>query len=62
MKAFLSHHGVAFEEKVVDEDPAALKELTSKTGMRATPVILIGNETVVGFDRGRLETILGIRE
>ena len=40
------------------EDPTALKELVEKIGRRATPVIVVDNEIVVGFDRGKLERLL----
>lgn len=60
MKEFLSHHKIPFTDKNVAEDPEALLELTEKTGRRATPVILVGGEVVVGFDRGKLERILGL--
>lgn len=58
-KEFLSHKGVAFIDKNVREDPAALEEL-QKLGYRATPVTLIDGEMVVGFDRGKLERLLGL--
>ncbi len=45
---------------MVDEDPGALEEMVEKTGKRATPVTLIGDEIVVGFDRRKLEKVLGI--
>ncbi len=45
---------------MVDEDPEALEEMVEKTGKRATPVTLIGDEVVVGFDRRKLEKVLGI--
>lgn len=35
-----------------------LLELTD--GVRGTPVIHVGHEVVRGFDRGRLERLLGI--
>jgi hypothetical protein len=38
----------------------ALVELTEKIGWRATPVITIGQEVVVGFDRGKLHRVLGL--
>lgn len=60
VKEFLSHHEVPFTSRVIDEDPAALNELVEKTGKRATPVILVGDEVVVGFDRAKLQSILGI--
>ncbi|HBK80009.1 MAG TPA: glutaredoxin family protein [Nitrospinae bacterium] len=59
MREFLSHHGVSFTENFVDKDPEAL-EAFKKTGSRGTPTILVGDETVIGFDRGRLEQLLGI--
>ncbi len=60
MRAFLSHHGVAYTEKLVDEDEEALEELFQRANMRAAPVIFVGDEKVVGFDRARLEALLGI--
>lgn len=41
----------------VAEDPAALEELAA-LGLRATPVFRIGEEVIVGFDRGKLERLL----
>ncbi|MBI2177681.1 MAG: glutaredoxin family protein [Candidatus Tectomicrobia bacterium] len=60
MKEFLSRHGIPFRERVVDQDAEALWELQARTGMRATPVIIMGEKVVVGFDRGRLEALLGL--
>ena len=37
-----------------------MREIEERTGRRASPVILVGDEMVVGFDRGRLEALLGI--
>jgi len=59
VREFLSHHGVSFTENFVDKDPEAL-EAFKKTGSRGTPTILVGDETVIGFDRGTLEQLLGI--
>jgi len=44
----------------VAEDPDALRELTEKTGRRATPVIVVDGDVVVGFDRGKLQRLLGL--
>ncbi|MFQ5912793.1 MAG: glutaredoxin family protein [Nitrospinota bacterium] len=60
MKEFLSHHGIAYKEHIVDQDQTALNVLVEKTGRRATPVLLIGEEAVVGFDRGKISGLLGI--
>ena len=60
MKEFLSHHGVSYTEKLVDQDEEALEELFQRANMRATPVIFIGEEKVVGFDRAKLQELLGL--
>jgi glutaredoxin 3 len=39
----------------------ARDELIARTGRLAVPVITIDDEVVVGFDRGRLQRILGVR-
>jgi hypothetical protein len=44
---------------VVATDPAARKELLDM-GFRATPVILVDEQPVVGFDRPKLEALLGL--
>ena len=49
-----------FTDRNVAEDPDALRELTERTGRRATPVIVVDDEVLVGFDRGKLERLLGL--
>ena len=58
-KEFLSQKGVEFVAKNIREDQQALEELM-KLGVRATPVTVIDGEMVVGFDRGKIERLLGI--
>ena len=60
MKEFLSHHKIPFVDRNVVEDPKAMDELVQKIGRRATPVIVIDNEVVVGFDRGKLQRLSGL--
>ena len=55
---FVSRH--RFTAKNVADD-AAREELIARTGRMAVPVITIDDEVVVGFDRGRLQRLLGIR-
>ena len=58
-KEFLSHKGIPFTDKNIREDATALAEL-QRLGYRATPVTIIDGEVVVGFDRGKLERLLGL--
>jgi glutaredoxin 3 len=50
---------VPFTAKNVAEDAAARGELIARTGRMAVPVIVIDDELIVGFDRGRLQRLLG---
>jgi glutaredoxin 3 len=57
VKEFLSQKGVAFVERDVAEDETALIEL-EQLGVFTTPVTVIDDEVVIGFDRERLHTLL----
>ena len=46
--------------KNVAEDANARQELMARTGRMAVPVILVDDDVVVGFDRGRLKRLLGL--
>jgi glutaredoxin len=58
VKEFLHQKGVEFTEKDVSADERALEELMAM-GYSATPVTVIDGEAVVGFNRVRLEQLLG---
>jgi len=60
-REFLSSHGIDFTAKNVVDDTVAREELIARTGRMAVPVITVDDEVVVGFDRGRLQRLLGIR-
>jgi len=62
VKEFLSDSGIAYTAYNVAEDPAALATLEARTGQRATPVVVVGDEVVIGFDRGRLQRLLHLTE
>jgi hypothetical protein len=46
-------------DKDIRADKQAMNELL-QLGFRATPVTMIDGEAVVGFDRGRIERLLGL--
>ncbi len=60
MKEFLSQNKIDFTDRNVATDETALVEL-EKLGYLTTPVTLIDGEAVVGFDRPKLEMLLGSR-
>ena len=46
-------------EKNVREDKAALKDLMDR-GFQSTPVTIIDDESVIGFDQARIDALLGL--
>jgi len=46
-------------EKNVREDKDALKDLMDR-GFQSTPVTLIDDESVIGFDQARIDSLLGL--
>ena len=56
-KDYLNEKGVEFEEKNVQNDAAARDELISM-GYTGVPVLVIGEEEIVGFDRARIDAAL----
>ncbi len=61
VKEFLSQRNVDFDDRDVASDESALADL-EKLGYMTTPVTVIDGEAVVGFDRPKLEKLLGARE
>jgi glutaredoxin-like YruB-family protein len=57
-KAFFDEHGVAFTEHNVADDLEKRKEMVDKSGQMGVPVIIIDDETVIGFDEDHLSRIL----
>jgi glutaredoxin 3 len=58
VEEFLSQRGVDFEERDVSANPDFAEELVRNTGQMGVPVTIINGQTVVGFDRARLEQVL----
>ena len=56
-KEYLDEKGVDYVEKNIQKDPNARKELMQK-GYMGVPVIIVGGEEIVGFDKNRLESLL----
>ena len=59
-KQYFQLHDVKYEDKDVSADADAYKEVVEKMNgaFAGVPVIDIEGEIVLGFDRGRIDTIL----
>jgi glutaredoxin len=51
---------VPFVDYNVAEDVEARERLKKLTGRMATPMITVDDEIIAGFDRGRLQRLLGV--
>jgi len=59
VKEHLRSHGIPFEEVDVAADMERAREMVEKSGQYGVPVIDIDGNIVVGFDRGRIDELLG---
>jgi len=62
LKAFLKERDIEFEEIDVARDEAAQKEMIEKSGQIGVPVIEIGGQMIVGFDRKKIMELLNIND
>lgn len=56
VKAYLAEKGIEFTERNVLEDDSAMADFR-KLGFRGTPVTMVGEEAIVGFDRNRFDEV-----
>ena len=59
VKQFLQDNNITFEHFDVAADQAKAEEMAKKTGQMGVPVIDIDGEIVVGFDKEKLQQLLG---
>jgi glutaredoxin len=59
-KKFLKEAGYAFKDIDVSRDANAAERMVRKSGQRGVPVLEIGSEVIVGFDKARIKRALGI--
>lgn len=57
-KNYLNSKSVAYKEIDVDQNQDAARELVAKTGQAGIPVLQIGDTTIIGFDRPRIDSTL----
>ena len=60
-KAYFKENSIEYKEVDVASDLKARQEMIEKSGQIGVPVIDVGGKIVVGFDKGRLSDLLGIK-
>ena len=56
-KEYLSQKGIKFQERDIAQDPSVLADL-KKLGYMTTPVIVIDDSVIVGFDADKIDQAL----
>ena len=60
LKGFLKKHNIEFEEIDIFLDQEAKEEMIKKTGQKEVPVMEVGDQIVIGFDKKKISEVLGI--
>lgn len=60
VKQFLKDNNIAFSDYDVGTDSVKAEEMVSKSGQMGVPVVDIDGEIIVGFDKDKIKTALGI--
>ena len=59
-KDFFKEKNIAYTEYNVASDLEKRKEMVAKSGQMGVPVIVIGDEFVVGFNKPKIVQLLGL--
>jgi glutaredoxin len=62
LKSYLRRHGVSYRDVDISRDQRAAEKIARRSGMQAVPQTDVNGHLVVGFDRPKLNRLLGIRE
>ncbi|NOX36301.1 MAG: NrdH-redoxin [Calditrichaeota bacterium] len=61
-KQYFIQKKIKFKEVDVSKDERAARDMMRRTGQMGVPVILINNRPIVGFDKPKINRLLGIRD
>lgn len=59
-KEFLAENNVSYTDYDVAHDLEKRQEMIQKSGQMGVPVIFIGDEMIIGFDRDRIASAVGV--
>jgi len=59
-KRYFRQNGIRFRNVDVSRDPAAARDMQRRSGQTGVPVIQIGGHIIVGFDRPKIDRLLGL--
>ena len=60
LKTYLKQHAITFKDVDVSKDERAANDMVRRSGQMGVPQAWIDGQVIVGFDRGRIDTLLGL--
>lgn len=60
-KKYFREKGVRFTDIDVSRDQTAARDMVRRSGQMGVPVIDIGGKIIVGFDKPKINSLLGIK-
>ena len=60
-KKYLRQRGIPFKDVDVSRDRAGARDMVRRSKQNGVPVLDIGGKIVVGFNRAKIDSILGLR-
>ncbi|MEZ4222370.1 MAG: thioredoxin family protein [Polyangiaceae bacterium] len=60
VKSYLRQHHVSFSEVNVQHDESAAREMVRRSGQQGVPQVDIDGRMIVGFDKPRIDSLLGL--
>lgn len=61
-KQYFNQKKIRYTEVDVSRDQRAAQDMLRRTGQMGVPVILINNRPIVGFDKPKINNLLGIKD
>ncbi len=61
LNSYLKSNGFTYKDIDVSRDSKALADMIRKTGQQGVPQSWINNQAVIGFDKAKIDKLLGIK-
>jgi glutaredoxin 3 len=61
-KSYLKSRSVTYDYVNIDKNPEEGRAIAQKTGWTAIPIIKIGDEYILGFDRAKIDGALQVNK
>jgi len=61
VKSYLQSNKIRYKEVDVSRDARAMRDMVKKSGQMGVPQIWVNNKPIVGFDKEKIDRLIGIK-